>query len=111
VLRPPAASFASTPRLTSSLMSRLAVSWEHLASFAHLEDVSLPSNPSSSWLTILRWRSLKDSPAWDSQKRALRRTVPRVASAPSKARSKQAKNQCIQGVTSSVPFCVRSRIS
>jgi hypothetical protein len=29
----------------------VAVSWEHLASFAHLEDVSVPSKPSSRRLT------------------------------------------------------------
>jgi hypothetical protein len=40
VLRPPAPSFASTPCRTSASMSRLAVSWETLASFAHFVDVS-----------------------------------------------------------------------
>lgn len=39
-------------------MSRRAVSWEQLHIFAHLEEVSLPSNPSHNLLIILRWRSL-----------------------------------------------------
>ena len=67
MLRPPAASFARIPRFTRSLISRLAVSCEHLASFAHLDEVSLPSKPSSRRLTIFRCRSLNDSPAWASQ--------------------------------------------
>ena len=44
-------------------MSRVAVSCEHLASFAHFDEVSLPSNPSSKRLTTFRCRSLNDSPA------------------------------------------------
>ncbi len=51
VLRPPAASFARMPRLTRSTISRCAVSCEHLARFAHFDEVSLPSNPSSNRLT------------------------------------------------------------
>jgi hypothetical protein len=47
VLRPPAAFFARTPRSTRSTISRCAVSCEHLASFAHFDEVSLPSSPSS----------------------------------------------------------------
>jgi hypothetical protein len=45
LLPPPAASFIETPFCTRSSISRRAVSCEHLASFAHFNDVSLPSKP------------------------------------------------------------------
>lgn len=54
-------------------MSRYAVSCEHLASFAHLDDVSLPSKPSSNRFRILIWRSLSGSLAKCSQRRAFDR--------------------------------------
>ena len=41
------------PSFTRAVMSRRAVSWEHLASFAHFEVVSLPSKPSRSRLRTL----------------------------------------------------------
>jgi hypothetical protein len=44
VLRPPAADFFNTPNATSSLMSRNAVSGEHLAMAAHLLLGSVPTN-------------------------------------------------------------------
>ncbi len=55
-------------------MSRAAVSCEHLASAAYLDEVSFPSNPPSRRLMIRRWRSLSAAAAWTSQKRALRST-------------------------------------
>src|SRR3546814_3166861 len=52
----------------------------------------LPSKPSSRRLTTLRWRSFMGWPATDSQNRALRMTLARMTSAPSKARSRQPMN-------------------
>jgi hypothetical protein len=51
VLRPLASDFLSTPRSSSSVMSRSAVSCEHFPMAAHLLLVSLPSKPSSSLLS------------------------------------------------------------
>jgi len=45
VLLPPAASLTSTFLRIRSSISREAVSCEHLASLAHLDEVSLPSKP------------------------------------------------------------------
>jgi hypothetical protein len=53
VLRPLASDFLSTPRSSSSVMSRSAVSCEHFAMAAHLLLVSLLSNPSASLLSRL----------------------------------------------------------
>src|SRR5271170_2288095 len=92
VLRPPAASLTRTPFRTRSSISRNAVSCEHLASFAHLDDVRLPSKPLSSWLMILRCRSLKVEPAQRSQKRAFVRTAASVVSASSNAPPRQSRN-------------------
>ena len=47
VLRPPPSSLRNTPRASRSLMSRRAVSAEHLLMLAHLALVGLPSMPSS----------------------------------------------------------------
>jgi hypothetical protein len=52
VLLPPGASLTSTFLRIRSSISREAVSCEHLASLAHLDEVSLPSKPLSSLLTI-----------------------------------------------------------
>src|SRR3546814_13561263 len=52
----------------------------------------LPSKPSSRRLTTLRWRSFMGWPATDSQNRALRMTMARMTSAPSKARSRKPMN-------------------
>ena len=103
MLRPPAASLIRMLPLIRSLISRLAVSCEHLVSFAHYDVMSWPSNPSSSRFTTLRRRPFNGSPAWISQNRAFRCTVASVISAPSKARSRQPRNYCIQVATSRAP--------
>src|SRR5208283_4068909 len=92
VLRPPAASLTSTFFRIRSSMSRRAVSCEHLASLAHLDEVSLPSNPLSRRLTISRCRSLNSTFVKRSQKRALLSTVARIVSARSKARLRHSRN-------------------
>ena len=51
-----------------------------LVNFAHFDEVSLPSNPSSSRLSISRCRSLNVAPACPSQNRAFRSTLARVVS-------------------------------
>lgn len=73
-------------------MSRSAVSCEHFASFAHFEEVSLPSKPFNNRLIMLRWPSLNSVPANRSQKRALLSTAARMVSARSKARPRHARN-------------------
>src|SRR5260370_1232659 len=73
-------------------MSRRAVSWEHLASLAYFDVVSLPSKPSSKRFSTRRWRPLIATPAIASQKRALARTALRVTCAPSMARPRQPRN-------------------
>jgi hypothetical protein len=73
-------------------MSLKAVSCEHLARAAHLDEVSLSLKPSNSRLRINRWRLLNDKAAQDCQKRALVNTVASVSSTPSKARLKQPRN-------------------
>ena len=83
------------PRSTSARMSRRAVSWEHLASFAYFDVVSLPSKPSSRRLRTRRWRSLMAMPAIDCQKRALARMAASVVCAPSMARPRQPRNQVV----------------
>ncbi len=46
MLLPPAVSFCKIPLSIKSFISRTAESLEHLAIFAHFEEVSFPSNPS-----------------------------------------------------------------
>ena len=92
-------------------MSRRAVSWEHFASFAHFEVVSLPSKPSSSRFTTRRWRSFRERPDARSQNRAFASTPAKAVPALSMERPRQARNQSIHSVTSVVPRCVRSRTS
>ena len=72
-------------------MSRSAVSGDDFVRLAHLDEVSLPSTPSSTRLMTLRWRSLSGWSLIASQKRALRRTPESVSSAPSIARSRAAE--------------------
>ena len=100
------------PCAMRSVMSRRAVSWEHLESFAHFDVVRLPSNsPSNRRFMTRRWRSLRGTCAACSQNRALPRTPDRDSWAPSMARPRQSRNQPIHAETSIVPFCVRSRMS
>ena len=88
VLRPPAGLRARTPNSTNPLMSRNAVSGEHLATLAHFVVVKLPLKPSSRRFTISRCRALiPRSPVRDHHK-ALRFTEASCSSARSKARDK-----------------------
>jgi len=52
-------------------MSRIAVSFEHLAILAHLDEVSLPSNPSSSLFSNVFCLSFITVAACLTQKSAL----------------------------------------
>lgn len=67
VLRPPLSFFFKTPFAIKSFASLSAVSREHL----HIRDqrpvLILPSNPSKSILSILRWRALKSDSLCSSQ--------------------------------------------
>src|SRR3989304_6002767 len=89
-------------------MSRSAVSCEHFAIFAHFDDVSLPSIPSSSLLSMSLCRSLNGAPAWEPQNRAVRKTAASVSFASSKERPRQPRNPFRRSVMSSVACCVGS---
>ena len=73
-------------------MSHNAVLGEHLEIAAHLLLVSLPSNPSSSRLSIFTCRSFKGSPAQRCQKRALTSTASNVICALAIARPSVPRN-------------------
>src|SRR6185369_5215898 len=111
VLLPPASDFIRIPSDTISLISRKAVSGEHLAIAAHFVLVSLPSNPSSNRFNSLTCRSFIGVPAQRCQKRAFASTASSVDWALVTARSSVARNQPSHSVTSIVPFCVLSSTS
>ena len=92
-------------------MSLSAVSVEDLVRLAYFDVVSFPSKPSSKRFRIRRCRSLIAVPAIPSQKRAFARTAASIVYAPSMALPRQSRNHFNQGVISSDPFCVASRIS
>src|SRR5688500_7328328 len=92
------------PFSNKSIISRKAVSWEHLSIFAHCDDVSLPSKPSSKRLIIRRWRSLNDWPACFFQNSAFTNMVFRVFSEFLIECLKHFKYHSTQGVMSSEPF-------
>ena len=70
MLRPPSGSFAKMPRSIRTVMSRWAVSGEHLVIFAHREVVIRPPVPSKMKLSTLRWRALTGLSWRASQNRA-----------------------------------------
>jgi len=75
VLLPPASSFCSMFLFIKSLMSLIAVSFEHFAIFAHFEDVNLPSNPSKILFNSIFCLSFIDVLACLFQKSALNKTL------------------------------------
>jgi hypothetical protein len=111
VLRPPPIPLINIPRLINSSMSRSAVSCELFVSVAHFDDVSFPSKPLRRWLMTARCRSLSFAAPNFSQKRAFLKTLSRIVSAASKARSRQARNQSSHRVMSRSPCCVAWRTS
>jgi len=70
-------------------MSRRAVSCEHLQIFAHFDEVSLPSKPSKSILSIFCWRSFSSFEEFLSQKSCLKMILSRIVSEAFIAFSKQ----------------------
>ena len=81
------------PRLRSSLISRSAVSGEHLASLAYFPVVRNPLKSFNRRLITNRCRSLTDLRLMRCHSFALWSTAASALSAPSIARPKQSKNQ------------------
>src|SRR5476651_1828844 len=98
------------PWSSKRLISRNAVSLEHLASLAYLDVERLPSKPSSSRLITLRCLSFTGD--WlliRSHVFAFRRTFDRPSSEPATARPRQPKNHSNHEVISTPTFWLCSR--
>lgn len=96
---------------TTSAMSRAAVSCEQPVSFAHFDELSLPSKSSSRRLSTFTCRGFSEIAAQAFQQAASRNTAASVSCAPPIARPRHARNHSTPPVMSPSPFCVRSRTS
>src|SRR6056297_520913 len=97
--------------LIKSLISRIAVSFEHFAILAHFEDVNLPSNLSNILFNNFFCLSLTIVFECFLQNSALYKTRFKTISVDLSEFIKQFKNHFIHSVMSRLPFCVFSSIS